>query len=435
MTVKQQNFVNKLIFYTALIMLMLAGNQTVLAADKNTEFHSAYEDIPEFGGPSSVAADLKDDAKEKLAALRFESIDSFLKPYFDSKETTNKEHGLSYGFDYTAMTLYASDSLGDDSATGGIFRAYGSWTVLNRDGGNKGTIVYKVENRYKYGSGLAPKDLGFATGYTGFYAPIYSDYDGWGVTNLHWQQKFKDSTFSFIAGVVDATDYLDIYGLINPWKGFSNLAFLTDPTIPAPNQGLGAAFGVMASKNIYVVAGLADTNGDPTKPGDMFDSFFDDSEYFKHVEVGFVSSYERRYFENTHVTLWQADKRVKALTPDGWGAAFSWTTFIDDTWMPFVRVGYADDGGALWEQSIGAGFGYYMAGSKDLLGVGVNLGKPSESSFGPGLDDQITTEVFYRYQLSKNLALTPDLQLIIDPAQNPNEDQLWIVGLRARLAL
>ena len=47
---------------------------------------------------------------------------------------------------------------------------------------------------------------------------------------------------------------------------FSNLAFLTDATIPAPNLGLGAVLRLMATDNIYVVAGLADANGDSTTP-------------------------------------------------------------------------------------------------------------------------------------------------------------------------
>lgn len=50
-------------------------------------------------------------------------------------------------------------------------------------------------------------------------------------------------------------------------------------------------------------------------------------------------------------------------------------------------------------------------------------------------DDQYTAEIFYRFQLTQNLAITPDVQLIIDPALNPDESTIWIFGLRARLAL
>jgi porin len=43
--------------------------------------------------------------------------------------------------------------------------------------------------------------------------------------------------------------------------------------------------------------------------------------------------------------------------------------------------------------------------------------------------------VYYRLQITDQFALTPDIQYLVDPAQNPTEDSLWIFGLRARLAL
>jgi hypothetical protein len=46
-----------------------------------------------------------------------------------------------------------------------------------------------------------------------------------------------------------------------------------------------------------------------------------------------------------------------------------------------------------------------------------------------------TAEVFYRIQLSQSLAITPDIQLIIDPALNPDDDSIFVAGLRMRMAL
>jgi len=51
------------------------------------------------------------------------------------------------------------------------------------------------------------------------------------------------------------------------------------------------------------------------------------------------------------------------------------------------------------------------------------------------LKDQYTVEMFYRFQLSENLAITPDIRLILNPAQNPEANQIWVLGLRGRLAL
>lgn len=55
--------------------------------------------------------------------------------------------------------------------------------------------------------------------------------------------------------------------------------------------------------------------------------------------------------------------------------------------------------------------------------------KPSDNS----LHDQYTAELFYRLYLTKSLAITPDVQLIIDPALNPDEDVIGVFGLRVRL--
>lgn len=102
------------------------------------------------------------------------------------------------------------------------------------------------------------------------------------------------------------------YGLVNPWTDFSNLSFSTDPTIPVPNQGLGTAVRTMITDELYVLGGLADANGDPSRPGDSFSSFFDDGEYFKHLEFGWTSSFDNRFNDNIHLTVWQVDEREEA---------------------------------------------------------------------------------------------------------------------------
>jgi porin len=70
-----------------------------------------------------------------------------------------------------------------------------------------------------------------------------------------------------------------------------------------------------------------------------------------------------------------------------------------------------------------------------VIGIGLNWSRPSDTAVAPGLDDQYTAELFYRIQLSQSLAITPDIQLIIDPALNPDDDSIFVAGLRVRLAL
>ena len=99
--------------------------------------------------------------------------------------------------------------------------------------------------------------------------------------------------------------------------------------------------------------------------------------------------------------------------------------------MVFLRVGVSDGTAPLMNESVTAGIIYYLASRSDLIGFGANWGSPSDDS----LREQGTAEFFYRLQLAQNVAITPAVQLIVDPALNADEDTLWIGSLRARLTL
>ena len=107
--------------------------------------------------------------------------------------------------------------------------------------------------------------------------------------------------------------------------------------------------------------------------------------------------------------------------------------FFDDRWLPFVRAGWADDGGSLLEWSVSAGIGYQEERGGDVLGLGVNWGQPNRDTFGADLDGQFTSELFYRWQVSQNVQVTPSVQVLVDPALNPTEDVVGIFGVRARV--
>ena len=237
-----------------------------------------------------------------------------------------------------------------------------------------------------------------------------------------------------IGGMLDVTDWTDIYALASPWTGFFNFAFGTGgATIALPDDAaLGLFVNGMITDNVYFVTGFADANADSTDPLNGFDTF-GDGEYFKTLEIGAVTSQDRFYLDNTHVTLWHIDDREAAGLPSGWGANFSFSRSFDERWMPFFRAGYAQDGGTILQKSVSAGIGHHFGAGDSLLGFGVNWGQPNESTYGPGLSDQYTVELFTRLQVSENLQITPDIQYIKNPALNPTENHSVVLGLRMRV--
>ena len=386
---------------------------------------------PNLGGPEQVENRLNIDSNQ--VTPMFPS--NFVPGYFDWKDRIREENGVGLGGDYSFAYLKASESAGeDDDAFGGMYRFFGFWEAFSDGEGNSGALIWKVEHRHAYGGSIPPGSLGFEIGYVGLFLPPFSD-QGTRLTNLYWRQRMKGGKLVLVGGFVDVTDYVDIYMLASPWTGYFNFAFSTgSASIPVPNEGLGLGLGGYLNENVYMIAGFADSNSDPANPGDGFDTFFNDHEYFSHFELGWNSTRETAFLNNVHLTLWHADERVAAATPDGWGANISFSRSVNEHWNPFIRAGYAKDGGSLLEKTLSAGFAYQTVPGGNQLGVAYNWGRPNDSTWGPGLDDQHTFEAFYRIQLWKELAVTPDVQYIRNPALNPDDDTLWVFGLRARLA-
>ena len=383
-------------------------------------------------GPTAVSNQLADDQKEKPGILGT----TILKSWDDWKAGVQEGTGLDFGLDYNALGFAATESLGDDTSASGVFRLFGTWNFVGRGTGNEGGVVFKLEHRHAY-TDVAPNEFATELGYAGLNNVVFSD-QGWRMTHLFWRQQFSDGRGIAYAGFLDTTDYVDVYALASPWSGFNNLAFETGSgTIGGlPDGALGAMLGGFVSDNIYLAASLADANGDATDLGGGFETFFDDFETFKSLEIGWTASKKNEpalFLNNYHLTFWQIDERTAAGTPDGWGVAFSASMTFGENWLTFLRGGWAKDGGSLYEGALSAGFGYQPKGRNDMLGVGLNVSRPNSDTFGTDLDDQFTGEIFYRLQIADKFAVTPSVQLLGNPALNPDEDFIAVFGLRARL--
>ncbi|AQQ66337.1 hypothetical protein Mag101_00750 [Microbulbifer agarilyticus] len=382
-----------------------------------------------LAGRDSVPVLLATDDAEKDDVLNIDTQQTF----DDWKESVKQRTGLDFGFDYTGLGLRADESLGKESAGSGSIRFFGSWALINTEGPNTGSLVFKVENRHAYGS-VTPQDFGTEVGYVGLPGSVYTDQQ-WRGTHVYWQQDFCNGRGVSYVGWLDITDYADVYAMASPWTGFANIAFETGSgTYGAyPDGALGVMVGGFFTDHVYGIASIVDGNGDPTDLLKGFDSFFGDFDTLKIIELGYTSGPKRLFMDNAHITLWQIDEIESAN--NGYGVSVSFSKAIANAWMPFFRAGWARDGGSLYETAVSTGIGHTTDPGRNLLGVALNWNRPSEDTFGVKLDDQYLVEVFQRWQITEGLQLTPSLQLMQKPALNPDTDSIWVLGLRMRFAL
>ncbi|WP_170336427.1 carbohydrate porin [Ruegeria arenilitoris] len=369
-----------------------------------------------LSGPSSVEAELEPGDGLTDPQYRSDFPRNIAPGWFAWKDRL-AESGFRFNIDYLALGQATNADIGTGEAASGIARLYGSWQATER-----GSLTFKIENRHSY-TEVAPQFLGLNGGAQSITGTAFND-NGLLLTNLFWTQRAADGSWTLQFGQIDVTDFVDVYGLVSPYSGFQNLAFNTNPTINAPNPGLGIAGGLKLSSNFYAVASVADANADPSDPN--FD-VFSDGNLFKSLEIGYTSGFDRIYFDNVHLTLWHADAADDGSRPEDYGGAFSAAWFVDNKWMPFIRAGAAKGTAALYQRSVSAGLGYYGRNT-DLAGLGLNWAEAR------GVDgDQFTLEAFYRFSISPGLQITPSVQLISNPLLNPDQDSIALFGLRTRI--
>jgi porin len=380
-----------------------------------------------LNGPGSVAFDLEENDRRKTPAFEFPSFDRALAPWFAWKGRL-ADRGFALGTDYVALSQGASDSLtGTDNAASGIFRVFANWDLVNRGEPNTGSLVLKVENRHRLGTDVAPAGLANEIGYLGITGTLFSDVD-WILNDSYWKQRLGDGRAGFVAGRYDPNDFMDVNGYANPWTGFQNAAVLLNLSIATPDTSWGFGAGGWLNEQVGLVGSINDANGVVTET----DWFKGGSDFFKQVGIVWTPSREQRFSNAVMATLWHVDQREDAGVPKDYGLAVNGNWIYDnDQRMVYGRLGVSDGAAALYRRTATIGYAWLLDQRTDTLAVGLNWGDVST----PGLRDQTTVEVFYRFQFAQNLALTPSVQYLKNPALNPDEDDLLVLGMRLRITL
>ncbi len=394
-------------------------------------FSQETDSLPKIGGTDQVDNRIAFD--KYISHPVFEL--PFLNGYFAFKDSLKAKTGFSFALDYTGQGYWTNSEMGEKNASSGIARIYGSWELIGRKSGNTGALVYKLEHRHKYGQ-IPPFQLGFDIGYVGITAAPFND-SKYRTQNLYWRQRIAKGRISVVAGFLDVTDFYDVYALASPWLHFSNFSFSTGgAAVNVPNDGyLGIGMGAWITKKIYAIGGIGDLNGNVTDISTGFDTFFNDNEYFKHLEVGITSNKDYLVLDNIHVSFWQRDASKAQATPQGWGLVLSGTKYIQEKYLPFVRLAYTEDGGSLVQWSSSIGMGFQPNPGSHLFGLGLNWSQPNKDTYGDVLvhENQYSAELFSRIQFSQHLAITPSLQMIVNPALNNKQDGIFMFGLRGRI--
>lgn len=423
---------------------------TAIEAGAEDPFRTDSDQYPDLlDGTLSALGDLEEDNSPHTGHVEPPA----LAPWFALKQRITDRTGISFSGSYGVLWQnYSSYTpLGEANSVGHKLTLNFSAALLNRGKPNALTFDMAIEDRRPY-TEFAPLQAGIRAGSGLPTAATWGDFN-LGVTQAYVRQSLAGGKFQWTIGKLFAPNYVDAYPFFDDNRQFLNLAFSTSPTIAVPLRGFGLVAAVYPGEaNIYITGGMFTANSSDT--GWTVNDFFDRNEHFYFIEFG-QTTFARRGIpinargpmdrNNIHVTFWRRDAlklrpgEAPGLTrpsPKAIGATFSVNRMIGENAMWFLRGGMSDGGFA--SGNVSGGFGWRpKTKTSDLFGLAAGWSKPQQPDLPiplPQLRSQTTAEVFYRYHLTANLALTPDYQLIFNPSLNPTKDTLSVFSVRARIA-
>jgi len=403
---------------------------------KNTVASDQEIELPlNMNNPGSIVERLKEDAEPKEYLFQFPGVDRALKPWYDLKTDLNENYGFMFGISFTCYYQKANDTFGpEDDAAGYDLDINGTWTFHGRGTDSPTMLGFDFFKRNDLGTEIPPQRL-----FTQFGA-LYSTAAPYGENDMSigelWIQKKFRNVFGFRVGQIFPITAYDFFPFKNFRTDFVDFNQVTNTAIPLPGNGLGAFVVYRPQPNVMLRLGAHDANADVEKNG--FNTY--DGEIFSIFEVGFDTGLMPRTpgrppHGHVHVSLWQQDEREDAGIEDGWGIATSAVQRFG-RFSPFVRYGYAGGGAdgptpVKHMVNVGLVIDDIFGQSKDRIGIGYSWSDPADQA----LDQQDMIDAYYRVQVTPEISVGPTLQVIFDPVRNPDEDTIFVWGIRTRIAL
>jgi porin len=356
-------------------------------------------------------------------------------PWYEAKREIREQTGLSFGLQYQTVFLAATAGITDSSqqtSASGVFNVPIQWTLLARGTGWDGTFTIVMENRHVYGNySVAPQNLAFETGTILPTAVKFGDMD-FRVLVMHWSQSLFNDRAAVVVGQLAPDDYFNHYQLIHPFFNHYSLASSITSAGNWPNPGFGIAAGGRITEQFFAKAMLGEAGGYRFADETLLhfgDNFFK-GHFFKVVEVGWVASRAERFARRISLTAMHVDAYEES--PDenvAFALASNWA--VGGRWVPFVLAGVGNGKGenALAKQTVTAGMAHNFR-TTDVASLSLNWTNPVGD-----LRQQLTVETFYRFQVNPRFGITPDIQLVFNPALNTAKSVIAYFGVRARVDL
>ena len=349
----------------------------------------------------------------------------FVHRFRSFREKMNNKIGLEAVFSYDALTQgYVSDAWSEGAASSDISGAF-RWLMFGNRYIKPIYLSFSMRYRHAYGDN-APAQLSAQTGL--LWGTVYGFTDaGFQIPELYISQELADGRLTLRYGQFSIDNYFDNHKLRSAKRYFLNQAFSANPAVSFPD--FGAGFTMQWNDTDRWDFSCGASNIQALDQSENINLQFTSTAIFYIAQGGYNFTGFGGRDARAQLMSWGSQDNSEQDLESGNGISFTLEQAGASTGERYLlRLAVSDGDTTAVDQLLTLGWGRPFR-KFDHLGFGLGLGRSAaDSSYVQGV-----AEAYFRWQVTKELMITPDLQIIAGKGTADGEEFQLVAGLRAGL--
>jgi porin len=382
-------------------------------------------EVENIEAADSIAPTLERRDKLDYDPQRPSLVPELFEPYRAWRNELHKKLRLETVYTYDALGQGLADSTTTLGASSGEVAVSTRWLMFGQRRHRPVYLSVRIRDRHAF-SDLAPAGISAAGGLLWKTVDGFSD-AGFQIPDVYINQELADGRMTLRYGQFGIDALFDTHRLRSAKRFFLNYAFSNNPTVAFP--GFGAGF-VVQWNDVGWDLSLGGSNIQGTADSRQVDLRLDSSALFYTAQGGYNFPGLGGRGARIQLMGWQSQNNGEEPLEDGRGASVTLEQEGGDPGEHMV-VRYAASWGTASpvDRLVMFGWGREVR-QYDHLGAGLGVGRSAQHSESW----QGVAEIYFRWQATKELMITPDLQLIVGEGGGADNDMRVVAGIRAGIA-
>ena len=343
----------------------------------------------------------------------------------DWREGIYRKMGLQATMSYSMLGQQLISQEERQGASAGDVTFAARWLLMGAKYNKPFHLNFRVRHRHKYAE-LSPNELGPSHDLLWKTTAGYTD-AGFQIPDFYFSQELFDGKLTLRYGQFGIDNFVDNHNLRSAKRFFLNQAFSKNPTVGFPSYGAGGALLWQDPHNWDVALGVSNIQSTDAVDTEYINLSLGSSALFYTMQGGYNFAGLGGRDSRVQIMAWKTEKSTEDELNSGSGVSMTLEhQGAAPTERYVIRAASSEGDASLVDRLLMFGYGREM-NKFDHYGMGLGIGRSAENNNRW----QGVAEAYYRWQATKELLITPDLQVIFGQGTVSGESIRIVAGIRA----